>query len=133
MFTTMMLAAENSTLTPFFRQIIRAMVMVSMVRSSSSSRPKTLRPIAATACRTAKIWMIHAVFMLRNVVISIKKVSEDRNFAPIMQFLAVVRLENTAVRQKLPAIRQINFASIIYNDYFRKLVFTLELITKNRS
>lgn len=49
-----------------------------------------------------------------------------------MQFLAVVRLEKSAVRQKLPAIRQINFASIIYNDYFRKLIFTLELITKNR-
>lgn len=70
--------------------------------------------------------------MLRNVAISVKIVSEGNDFMPNMQFLTFIRLEKSAVRQKLPAIRQINFASIIYNDYFRKLVFTLELITKNR-
>ena len=49
MFTTMMLAAVNSTLRPFFRQISRAIVIVSIVSRSSSSKPAARHPKATAA------------------------------------------------------------------------------------
>lgn len=43
-------------------------------------------------------------------------------FAPNLQFLPFIRPEKQAVRQKLPTVRQWDFARLIYNDYFSRLL-----------
>ncbi len=53
------------------------------------------------------------------------------NFVFKLQFWAVIRRKKTTVHRELMSFRQTLFARLIYNDYFYKLEFTLELITKN--
>ena len=48
--------------------------------------------------------------------------TEDRKFAPNLQFLPVIRPKKQAVRQKLPTVRQWDFSRLIYNDYFSRLL-----------
>ena len=54
-FTMMMLEAVNSMLLSHFRQIRRAMIIVSIVRRSSSMTPVSLHVRATTACSSANI------------------------------------------------------------------------------
>ena len=66
MLTTMMVAAVRSMLSPLLRQTMSAIVIVRMVRRSSSSKPESLHPNAVAACRKAKMWMTHDVFICLN-------------------------------------------------------------------
>jgi hypothetical protein len=56
--------AVNSMLRFFLKQTSSAIVMVSMVSSSSSSMPAMRQLKATTACSKAKEWMIHCGFIL---------------------------------------------------------------------
>ena len=69
MFPMMMMAAVNSMLRFFFMQMISAMAIVRIVRSSSSSTPAIRQLRATMACSNAKTWMIHDGFVFLNMPI----------------------------------------------------------------
>ena len=116
MFTTMMVAAVSSMLNPCLRQTMSAIVIVRMVRSSSSSIPASLQQRATTAWRRAKIWMTQDVLIFFIGFIYLQFSTEDRKFAPNLQFLPFIRPEKRTVRLKLPTVRQWDSARLIYND-----------------
>jgi hypothetical protein len=99
-----------------------AIVIVRMVRSSSSSIPANLQQRAMAAWRSANIWMTQDVLIFFIGFIYLQFGTEDRKFAPNLQFLLFVRPEKRTVRLKLLTVRQRDYARVIYYDYFSKLL-----------
>ena len=66
MFAMIMTAAVNSTLSPLFMQMIRAIAIVRTVSSSSSVMPAMRQPSATAACINAKMCIIQDINMHRS-------------------------------------------------------------------
>ncbi len=134
MFTAMIPAAVNSMFSPFLRHMMRVMVIVRMVRSSSSSTPASLHRSATAACSSAKRCMIMPVLMFFMARIrfldsracqggkpeAVRLKSEVRNFAPILQLLLYFHHEKSAVHPFLQTIRPHAMRTYSNNVYFRK-------------
>ena len=117
MFTMMMLAAANSTFKPFLMLISRAIIMVSIVRSSSSSTPPSLHVKATAAWSRAKMCIIQPTLIF--FIFLSQKLSEGMKLSALLQKSVSVRRRNPAAHPSLFAVRHYHKMKAKHNIYFR--------------